>query len=96
VVDIWRELARDLALAGRGATAELRQRELIDELVPLGRAVDSPAVARFVERLDGIGRALDAYANPELALDALLLEWPHLATEPRREEAADRRHGEAA
>jgi DNA polymerase III subunit delta' len=88
VVDIWRDLARDLALAGRGATAELRQRDLIDELVVVGRVVESSAVARFVERLDGIGRAVEAYANPELALDALLLEWPHATAEPGHGQAA--------
>jgi hypothetical protein len=33
-------------------------------------------VANFMQRLDSVGRAVDAYANPELALDVLLLEWP--------------------
>jgi hypothetical protein len=30
----------------------------------------------FMARLDSVGKALDAYANPELALDALLVAWP--------------------
>jgi hypothetical protein len=29
-------------------------------------------------RLDALARAIDGYANPELALDVLLLEWPML------------------
>jgi hypothetical protein len=29
-----------------------------------------------MQRIDAIGRAVEAYANPELALDVLLLEWP--------------------
>ena len=78
----WRDLARDLALAARGATAELRQRELIDDLVDAGRRVDAHAAASFVERLDAISRAVDGYANPELALDTLLLEWPAATAAP--------------
>ncbi len=33
-------------------------------------------VARFLGRIEIVSRAIDAYANPELALDALLFEWP--------------------
>ncbi len=76
VLGIWRELARDLAVAARGGGAELRQRELVDELQQAGQRVEAQAMAAFVERLDAISRALDSYANPELALDVLLLEWP--------------------
>jgi hypothetical protein len=54
----------------------LRQHELLDELVAAGGSVDVGRVTAFLERIDAVGRALDAYANPELALDVLLLEWP--------------------
>ena len=76
-VDVWRDLARDLAIAARGGTAELRQLDLIDELMRAGGSVDPDAVTRFLARLDAAGRQIDAYANPELTLDALLLAWPH-------------------
>jgi DNA polymerase III delta' subunit len=76
VVDVWRDVARDLAVAARGGRRELLQHDLLGELIASGTTVDADAVTRFLARLDTVGRALDAYANPELALDALLLEWP--------------------
>jgi len=76
VVSVWRDVARDLAVAARGGSRELRQHELIDDLVRAGATVDPDDVVRFLARLDAVARALDAYANPELALDALLLDWP--------------------
>jgi hypothetical protein len=76
IVAVWRDVARDLAVASRGGKRELRQHELLDELLDAGQLVDAAAVTDFLERIDAIGRALDSYANPELALDVLLLEWP--------------------
>jgi hypothetical protein len=83
---VWRDLARDLAVAARGGAAELRQRDLLDELVRAGTTVDAAKPVAFLSRLDAAGRALDAYANPELTLDALLLEWPR-ATVPENSAA---------
>lgn len=77
VVGVWREVARDLVVAARGGRRELRQHDLLDELTRTGETVEADEIARFLSRLDATGRALDAYANPELALDALLLDWPH-------------------
>jgi hypothetical protein len=51
---------------------------LLDELAAAGVAVDSAAAGDFLERIDKVTHALDAYANPELAVDALLLAWPRL------------------
>ncbi len=79
VLDVWRDVARDLAVAGRGGRRELRQHELLDELTVAAARIDPAAIARFMLRLDAIGRAVDGYANPELALDVLLLEWPSTA-----------------
>ena len=75
---VWRDVARDLAVATRGGGRELRQTELLDELAAAGATVDSAAASDFLERIDSVTRALDAYANPELAVDALLLAWPRL------------------
>jgi hypothetical protein len=77
VVAVWRDIARDLAVAARGGTTELRQLGLVDDLLGAGPTVDPDAVTLFLARLDAAGRAIDAYANPELALDALLIAWPH-------------------
>jgi DNA polymerase-3 subunit delta' len=73
---VWRGVARDLAFAARGGAAAVQQHELLDELETAARRVDAGHIARFVERLESLSRALDSYANPELALDVLLLEWP--------------------
>ena len=73
---VWRDVARDLAVATRGGQRELHQHELLDELAAAGGAIDPAAASRFLERLEAVSRALDAYANPELAVDALLLAWP--------------------
>ena len=76
VVIVWRDVARDLAVAASGGTRELRQHDMLDELIQVGALVDADDVVRFLVRLESVSRALDAYANPELALDALLLDWP--------------------
>jgi DNA polymerase III delta' subunit len=73
---VWRDVARDLALAAHGAVSELRMHELVDDLVAAADVLDARQVARFLARLDDAGRALEAYANPELVLDVLLLDWP--------------------
>ena len=76
IVAVWRDVARDLAVAARGGKRELRQHELLDELVDAGALVNPAQVTVFLQRIDALGRALDSYANPELVLDTLLLEWP--------------------
>jgi DNA polymerase III subunit delta' len=78
VISVWRDVARDLALAGRGARSELRLADLLDELTAVAGQSGRSAAA-FVTRLDDVQRAIDAYANPDLALDVLLLEWPAAA-----------------
>jgi DNA polymerase-3 subunit delta' len=76
IVSVWRDVARDLAVATRGGRRELQQHELFDALVNVSGQVDADAVTTFLGRLDAASRALDLYANPELVLDALLLDWP--------------------
>jgi DNA polymerase III delta' subunit len=76
VVAVWRDVARDLAVAARGGRREIRQLDLLDDLVSTGVNTDADALVSFMARLDGVARSLDAYANPELALDSLLLAWP--------------------
>jgi DNA polymerase III delta' subunit len=78
VLVVWRDVARDLALATHGARSELRLIDLLDELQSAGVRVKPAQVSVFVSRLDALSRALDSYANPDLALDVLLLEWPHV------------------
>jgi hypothetical protein len=44
--------------------------------VPLGTALPADALVAFLARLDVLSAALESYANPDLVLDTLLLEWP--------------------
>jgi DNA polymerase-3 subunit delta' len=76
VIDTWRQLARDLAVAARGGRAEIVQVDLLEEIVALGESLDEQALARFLQRVDELDAALEGYANPELVLDVLLLQWP--------------------
>ena len=77
VLALWKDVCRDLAVASRGGTRELKRIDLVDELVRAGATVDPDAAARFLVRLDAATRAVEAYANPELTLDSLLIDWPH-------------------
>ena len=72
----WRSVARDVALASRGARAELRHVDLLEEIVAVAAACPPGAAERFLVRLDVVLRAVEQNANPELALDTLLLAWP--------------------
>ena len=44
--------------------------------MPPPPCVDGSELVAFLDRLDGLGAAIDAYASPELVLDDLLLRWP--------------------
>ena len=76
LLGLWRDLARDLAVAAHGGRAELRQPELLDDLTAAAMGLDAAHIGAFVGRLDRAVGVLDSYANPELLLDVLLLEWP--------------------
>jgi len=76
LLSTWRTLARDLALAAYGGRAELRVPEMHEELSRAASRVDRTELTGFVGRLDASIAAVDAYANPELMLDTLLLAWP--------------------
>lgn len=72
----WREVGRDLAVVIGGARPRIRQLDLLEELVAAAPLVDGGELLSFLDRLDGLGAAIDAYASPELVLDDLLLRWP--------------------
>jgi len=88
IIDTWRELGRDLAVAASGARDAsgesgasgdgqgVRDLDQLEELLALGRWVDRPALHAFLDRLDRLMLAIEGYANPELTLDHLLLAWP--------------------
>jgi hypothetical protein len=78
VIDAWRAVGRDLAVASAGGRAQIRRIDLLEELEAAATRVDRTALLAFLDRLDGLGAAIEAYANPELVMDHLVLAWPHL------------------
>ncbi len=73
----WREVGRDLAVVCRGGAAQVRHMDLLEDLRAASAGIDEAPLLRFLARLDGLIAAIEAYANPELTLDALVLAWPH-------------------
>lgn len=76
IIDVWRDLGRDLAIAAHGRGRAIRDLDQLDELVALSQGVDGTALRRFLDRLDRLMLAIEGYASPELTLDTLLLTWP--------------------
>jgi DNA polymerase-3 subunit delta' len=78
IIDVWRDLGRDLAVAAHGRGRGIRDLDQLDELVALSQRVDGAALRRFLDRLDRLMLAIEGYASPELTLDTLLLTWPRV------------------
>ena len=76
LLDLWRDVARDLECAARGATASIRDVALLEELGAAARTLPPGAALEALERLIRAGELLDVNATPELVLDVLLIRWP--------------------
>jgi len=76
LIAAWREVARDLAVVAAGGRAEIRDPELLEDFERVAAGLDRAGIAAFMGRLDGLGAAVEGYANPELVVDVLLLAWP--------------------
>jgi DNA polymerase-3 subunit delta' len=76
LASIWRELARDVAIAGLGGRAELRDVTLLEEVTDRAARIDRAGIERFLALLDRSTASVEQNANPELVLDVLLLSWP--------------------
>jgi hypothetical protein len=75
VLHAWRDIARDLAIVAEADVRTIRHPQLIDDLRAASR-IDRHDLVLFLERLDGLIVAVESYANPELTMDALVLDWP--------------------
>ncbi len=75
LIDIWRDVARDLAVAGLGDERLVRDSALLDEL-RAASGISTGDLTAFLERLDRSGELIEANASPELVLDVLVLSWP--------------------
>ena len=79
LLDAWRLLARDLALAQLGATTSIRDVTLLEELQAAARATPGGAFAASLTRLVRASELLESNVSPELLLDVLVLRWPRTA-----------------
>jgi DNA polymerase-3 subunit delta' len=78
IVEIWRDLTRDLVLVGLGEERRLRDPAMLDDLRG-STDLTATQLGPFLARLDRTAELIDANVSPELALDVLLLAWPHRA-----------------
>lgn len=76
VLGAWREVGRDLAVVAGGGRGEVHRLDLLEDLQAAAPLVERGPLVAFLDRLDGLGAAIEAYASPELVLDDLVLSWP--------------------
>ncbi len=76
IIEAWRDVGRDLAVAAHGNGRGIRDLDQLEELLLLSGRLDEVALHRFLDRLDRLMVAVEGYASPELTLDVLLLTWP--------------------
>ena len=96
LIDAWRIVARDVAVAGAGGRRELREAALLEETVDLAARLPDGAMVAFLARLDEAEGLVERNTSPELVVDTLLLAWPRTvrpgaarrsAADPDREDA---------
>jgi DNA polymerase-3 subunit delta' len=78
LIEIWRDVARDLLLVELGEERRLRDPALLDDLRGAA-AIPEAELRGFIGRLARAAELLEANVSPELAVDALLLAWPRPA-----------------
>jgi len=82
LLEVWRDLARDLVLAERGARKTVRDPVLLEELEAAARDLPPGAATAFLARIAEADGLVMGNVTPELLLDVLLVHWP------RRQRAA--------
>jgi DNA polymerase-3 subunit delta' len=75
LIEIWREVARDLAVVRLGQPGQVRDMALLDDLTAAAEGLDPAAAPRFLVRLARAGELLDANVGPELLVDDLVIGW---------------------
>ena len=73
---IWRELARDLAVAGAGGRRAVNDVALLEEIESAAAHLPPGSMASFLARLDDTAGLVAGNVSPELAIDVLVLAWP--------------------
>jgi DNA polymerase III delta' subunit len=75
LIEIWQEVARDLAVVQLGRPGQVRDTTLIDDLAAAAEGLDATTAARFLPRLARAGELLDVNVGPELLVDSLVIAW---------------------
>jgi DNA polymerase-3 subunit delta' len=79
LIEIWRDVCRDLRLAQLGESGSLRDPGLLDDLLKVAPTVPAGELVDFLHRLARAGELLVANVSPELIADALAISWPRSA-----------------
>jgi len=75
LLDLWRDVARDLACIDRGAAPSVRDALLLEDLEAWTRRLPPGTAEASLARLVRAGELLEVNATPELVLDVLLVRW---------------------
>jgi len=76
LLEIWRDLARDVALVEAGALRSVRDPSLLEEIGAAAGRMAPGAAAAFLTRIAGADDLLRGSVSPELLIDVLLIRWP--------------------
>lgn len=79
IVEVWVDLARDLAVASAGSAHLSIAGELLPELTVTARRAVASDWARAAVSLERIRDALELNVSPRLALEVAMLDWPVVA-----------------
>ncbi len=75
LIEIWREVVRDLAVVRLGQPGHIRDLALLDDLTAAAEGLDPAAAPRFLVRLGRARELLDVNVGPELLVDDLVIAW---------------------
>ncbi len=79
IIEIWRDVTRDLAVVQLSGLGAVRDQALLDDLQSAATGLAPGVAAAFLSRLTRAGELLEANVSPELLLDGLLVAWPRTA-----------------
>jgi DNA polymerase III subunit delta' len=76
LIGIWRDVARDLAVASVGGRRSVHDVGLLEDVDRAAAALPPGVAAAFLGRLDRVAELVAGNVGPELAIDVLVLAWP--------------------
>ena len=82
LLTLWTSVARDVVLAGSGASRSVADPVLLEESAAVAGTIAPGSAVAFLDRIAAAAELLEANVSPELVLDSVVLGWP------RRERAA--------